>query len=134
MRLLRTERRPPNQALKHDRSQAPPIASKVVSLSAEDFGGDIIGCTDCRVGELSTGFTPRIDLLAIRNGELDLVEVDGLAVIAVGTVFATCEELLVIRGFVLFVETSGETEVSEFDVAATVEQDVVWFDVTGIAC
>jgi hypothetical protein len=35
-----------------------------------------------------------------------------LPVVAVGAVFAACEELLVVGGFVFFVETGGEAEVS----------------------
>lgn len=37
---------------------------------------------------------------------------------------------MVVGGVVLLVETGGETKVGEFDVAGTVDEDVVGFDVT----
>lgn len=129
VRLLRTKRRPPNQTLKHDRAQAPPIASKIVSLPAKDLGCDVVRRADGRVGELAARLAPRVDLLPVGDGELDLVEVDGLAVVAVGAVFAAREQLLVVGRFMFFVEARGEAEVCEFDVAAAVEEDVVGFDV-----
>jgi hypothetical protein len=43
---------------------------------------------------------------------------------------AAGEELLVVGCLVLLVESSGETEVSEFDMTTSVEEDVVGFDVT----
>ena len=96
MRLLCAERRPSNQALKHDGPQTPPITPKVVALAGKDLRRNVIRCTDSRVRKLATRLAPRVDLLAVRDGELDLVEVDGLAVVAVGSVFAACEELLVV--------------------------------------
>ena len=36
-RVFCTERRPSDQALEHDRSQTPPVTTKVVAFAAEDF-------------------------------------------------------------------------------------------------
>lgn len=96
MSLLRAERWPPNQALKHDRAQTPPIATKIVALSAKDLRCDVVWRTDGGVGELSAGLAPRVYLLSVRDGELDLVEVDRLAIVSVRTVFAAGKELLVV--------------------------------------
>lgn len=40
-------------------------------------------------------------------------------------------ELLIVGVLVLFVEASRETEVCELDVATTIEEDIVWFDIAG---
>jgi hypothetical protein len=105
MRLLRTERRPPDQALEHDCAQTPPITTIIVALTREYLRRNVVRCADRRVRELATRFSPRVDLLAVADGELDLVEVDRLAVVTVGAVFAAREELLVVGCFVFFVET-----------------------------
>jgi len=97
MRLLGAERRPSNQAFKHNRSHTPPIASEIITLPTKDFGSDVIGRTHRRVGELSTRFTPGIDLRAVADCQLDLVEVHRTAVAAaIGAGTSTGEELLVI--------------------------------------
>lgn len=52
--VLGTEGRPSDQALEHDRSQTPPIATEVVAFAAEDFGGYVVWRTDGTVGELTS--------------------------------------------------------------------------------
>ena len=58
-----------------------------------------------------------------------MVERDGVAVVA-GCLARVREELLVVGCFVFLVEASGETKVGELDVTASVEEDVVGFDIT----
>jgi hypothetical protein len=77
---------------------------------------------------LATFLAPGVDLVAVGDGELDLVEGDRVAVVGFG--FAV-HELFVVGLFVLFVEAGGEAEVGELDVSATIEEDVIGFDVTG---
>jgi hypothetical protein len=103
--LLRAERRPADQTLKHDGAQTPPITAIIVSFSTEDLRRNVIRGANSGVRELSTGFAPCVDLLTVADGKLDLVEVDGIAVVAIGTVFAASEELLVIGCFMFLVET-----------------------------
>jgi len=74
--FLCTERGPTNQALEHDGANAPPITAVVVALAAEDLGSNIVGSTDGRVGELTTRFAPGVDLMAVADSQLDLVEGD----------------------------------------------------------
>ena len=111
MRLLGTKRRPPNQALKHNRPHTPPITSKIVSFSAEDLGRDVVRCADGRVCKLAPRLAPRVDLVAIGDGELDLVDGDGIAVLADGFGAGLGHELLVVGGRVFFGEAGGEAEV-----------------------
>ena len=129
--LLGAEWGPTDQTLKCDRAHAPPVARKVVAFPGEDLGSDVVGSADGRVGELASRLAPRVDLVAIADRELDLVEVDAVAVVA-GAGFGrlAVHELLVVRRIVLFVETSREAEVCQLDVAMLVKQDVVGFDVT----
>lgn len=131
MRLLSAERRPANQTLKHNRTHRPPIAAVVVALAAENLGRNVIRRTDGRVGELATRLTPCVDLGTVADSELDLVEIHGLSVVSVRLVGAACEQLLVVACVVLLVEAGRETEICQLDVAASVEKNVVGFDVTG---
>lgn len=69
---------------------------------------------------------------AVANSELDLVKGDRVAVLAVGLLGVTAEQLLVVGSFVLLVETGGETKVGKLNVSTAVEEDVVGFDVTNV--
>lgn len=80
VRLLCAERRPADQTLEHNRSHAPPITREVIALAGKDFWCNVVWCTDCRVRQLSPTFTPSIDLRSIGDGEVDLVEIDGLTI------------------------------------------------------
>lgn len=132
VRLVGTERGPANQALEHDGANGPPIAAVVVTPATEDLRGDVVGRSDRRIGKLTTGLSPFVDLSAVANSELDLVKGDRVAVLAVGLLGVTAEQLLVVGSFVLLVETRGETKVGKLDVSTAVEEDVVGFDVTAV--
>lgn len=71
--LLSAERRPADQTLEHDCAYRPPITAVVVTLTAEDLRRDVVGCTDGRVGELSTRLTPCVDLGTVADSQLNLV-------------------------------------------------------------
>ena len=81
VRLLSAERWPSDQTLEHDRAHAPPIAAEVVALAAEDLGCDVVRCTHSRVGELTPRLTPGVDLVAIGNRKLDLIDRDRVAIL-----------------------------------------------------
>ena len=49
VRGLRTEGRVPNETLKHDRAQGPPIALVPISFLQENLGGDVIRRSDGRI-------------------------------------------------------------------------------------
>lgn len=131
VRLLCAERRPADQTLEHDRAYTPPIAPEIVTLSTKNLRRDVVGRAHCRVGELTPRLAPSVDLVAIGDGELDLVDRDGIAVLADG--FRSCcrHELLVVGSRVLFGETGGKTEVRELDVSTAVQKYIVRFDVPG---
>lgn len=131
MRFLGAERRPADQALEHDGTDTPPITSKVVTLTGEDLRSNIIRSTNGGVSELTARFAPGVDLVAVTDGELDLIDAYRLAVCSAWACAGVGHELLVVRSVVFLVEAGGETEISQLDVSTTVEKDVVGFDVTG---
>ena len=130
VRLLSTERWPSYQTLEHDRSHTPPIAAEIIALPAEDLRRDVVRRSHCRVRQLAAGLAPGVDLVAVGDGELDLVDADRVAVLLHRFRAALRHQLLVVGCGVFFGEAGRETKVGEFDVAAAVEQDIVGFDVT----
>lgn len=130
MGLFGAERRPADQAFEHDGTNGPPIAAEVVSLAAEDFWRDVVGCTDSGVGKLTTGFPPCVDLCSVADCQLDLVHVHRVAVVAIRLVRAASEQLLVVAGVMLLVETCGQTEICQLDVTTTVQKNVIGLDIT----
>lgn len=130
VRLFSAERRPADETLKHNRTHAPPITAKVVALAAEDLGSNVIRRTDGGVSQLTPGLAPGVDLVAVGDGELNLVDGDGVAILRHGFGPRLGHELLVVGGGVFFGEAGGQPEVGEFDVSSAVEQDVVGFDVS----
>lgn len=133
VRLLSAERRPADKALEHDGTDGPPIAAVVVTLSTEDLGSDVVGCTDSGVRQLTTGLAPAVDLCTVADRELDLIDGDRVAVVAIrGLRRVARKELLIVGRLVFLMETGRKTEVSELNVSATVEKDVVGFNVTAV--
>ena len=97
MGLLSAERRPANKTLEHDGTDGPPVAAIVVTFSAKNLGSNVIGRTDGRVGQLTTGLAPTVDLCTIADRELDLVDGNGVTVVAVrGFLRVAREELLIV--------------------------------------
>lgn len=130
MGLLGAERRPADQALKHNGTNGPPIATKVVSLAAEDFWRDVVGCTDSGIGKLTTRLPPCVDLCAVADCQLNLVHVHRVAVVAIRLVRAASEQLLVVASVMFLVETCRQTEICQLDVTTTVQEDVVGLNIT----
>lgn len=97
-------------------------------MAGEDLGGNVIRGTDGRVSQLTARLAPRIHLSTVADCELDLIKGDGLAVVT--WVFGLAvDQLLVVRLIVFFVEAGGKSKVGKFDVTATIQKDVIWFDV-----
>jgi len=69
-------------------------------------------------------------LRAVADGEVDLVETDGVAVAGLAGWF---HELVIVGVFVLGMETSAQAEIGEFDVATAIEKNVVGLDITMVA-
>ena len=125
MRVLGAERRPADKTLEHDCAGGPPVAREGVALAAENLGRDVVWSSDRGVGHDAAGLTPGVDLRAVADRKVDLVNGDGVTVARlVGRAF---QELLIIGVFMLRVEAGGKTKICKFDVAASVEEDVVWF-------
>lgn len=129
VRLLSAEWWPADETFEHDRSHGPPVAGEVVTPTGEDFGGDVVGSTHGGVSELPTRLAPGVDLVAVADCELDLIEGDGLSVRGDGFRACVGHELLVVGGCMLSLEACRQAEIGEFNVTATVEEDVVGFDV-----
>ncbi len=105
MGVFGAEGGPADEAFEHDCAYGPPVAAEGVACAGEDLGGDVVGGSHGGVGEDTAGFAPSVDLGAVADGEIDLVEGDGLAVFALLFVGAAFEEFLVVGVVVLFVET-----------------------------
>lgn len=130
VRLLGTEWGPTDEALEHDGAYTPPITALVVAFAAEDLGGDVIRSADSGVRKLPAGLAPGVDLVAVGDRQLDLVDADRVAVLVDGLRAVRRHELLIVRRSVLLGEASRETEVSELNVSASVQEDIVGLDVT----
>ena len=102
VRLLSTERWPSYQTLEHNGPHTPPIAPKVIPLPAKDLRRNIIWRSHGGVGELPTGFAPGVDLVAVGDCELDLVDADGVAVLLHRFRAALRHQLLVVGCGVFF--------------------------------
>lgn len=64
---------------------------------------------------------------AVADGEVDLVETDGVAVAGLAGWF---HELVIVGVFVLGMKTCAQAEIGEFDVATAIEKNVVGLDIT----
>ena len=129
MCVFGTKGRPANQTFEHDSTNRPPVTAKRVASAGEDLWSYVIGSAHRGVSKDTTGFAPGVDLSAIANCEVDLVKGNGLAVLALLLFRAPFQELLVVGIVMLFVKASGKAKISEFDVAASIEENVVWLDV-----
>jgi hypothetical protein len=74
MWLLCAERRPADKTFKHDSTNAPPIAAEIVALAREDLRCDVVWCANGGVRELTPRFAPGVDLVAVGDGKLNLVD------------------------------------------------------------
>lgn len=118
MCLFGAERRPTNQTFEHDCSYRPPIAAERITLSAKDLRRNVIRGPHRRVGHDTARFAPGVDLPAVADCEVDLVQGNRVSVTRLTR--RTLEKLLVVRILMLCVKTSGETEIGEFDVSTTI--------------
>lgn len=105
MWLLGAERWPSDKTLEHDCAHGPPITTIVVTLTTENLGRDVVGSTHSGVSELTTGLPPCVDLCAVADCQLNLIEVHRSSIISVRLVCATSKKLLVVASIVLLMET-----------------------------
>ncbi|CAG8755088.1 17073_t:CDS:2, partial [Acaulospora colombiana] len=103
--ILRAKGRVPDKTFKHDGTQRPPIALVAVPLHQKDFRGNIIRSSDRRLS--AVGF-PGCNLVLARD----------------------VEQALVIPRIMLLVEPSRQSKVGQFDVAFSVDQNVVGLDIS----
>lgn len=128
--ILCTERGPADQTFEHDGAHTPPVAAEGVALPAEDFGGDVVRGADGGISHHAAGFAPHVDLRAVADGEVDLIETDGVAVAGLAGWF---HELVVVGVLMLGVEAGTEAEIGEFNVATAIEENVVRLNVAIVA-
>lgn len=81
VRVFGAEGRPTDETLEHDCANGPPVTAECIAFPGEDFRGDVIRGSDGRVCHDASRFAPSIDLAAIANCKINLVEVDGNAVV-----------------------------------------------------
>lgn len=96
VRFLSAEWRPADQALEHDGAHTPPVASLVIASPTEDFGSDVVWRAHSRVRKLAPRLTPGVDLVAVGDSQLDLVNADRVAVLAHALRTVWRHELLVV--------------------------------------
>lgn len=97
-------------------------------MACEDLGGNVVWRADGRVSHQSSRSSPVVNLRSVADCEIDLI--NGNRVSVSGSVGAALQELLVVVVVMQTVEASGKTEIGQFDVAATIQQNVVGLDVT----
>lgn len=118
-RLLSAEWWPSDKAFEHDCSNGPPIAKVGITLTMENFRGDIVWGTDSRVRHCSARFTPGIDLSSIGYSQVDSIrEETGVSVLVLGG--GISEKCLIISIVMLLLSTGRKTKVCKLDVAASV--------------
>lgn len=105
MRFLGTEWRPSYEALEHNSSKGPPIALLSVSLVDEYFRRNVVGSTNGGIGHNTTGLTPRVDLIPVRNRQVDSVDHNAIPIPWRGRSLGLLQQLLVVRLVVGFMET-----------------------------
>ena len=130
MGIFSTERGPSNLTLKHNRAKTPPVTVMRVAMTAEDLRGNVVWSTNSRISHESSGLSPVIDNATVADSEVDLVEVYGIAICR--SVGLSLKKALVVRVIVELMETSGKTEISQFNMTASIKQDVVRFNITAI--
>lgn len=84
MWIVGAEWRPSDHGFIHDRAQRPPVAAKGIALPAEDLGCNVIGGADRGIGHCPPRLAPVFDLLAVADGQVDLVNVDRVTILASG--------------------------------------------------
>lgn len=81
VRVFGAKGRPTDETFEHDCADGPPVAAERVAFSSEDFWSNVIRGSDSRVSHNATRFAPGVDLTAVADSEVYLVEVDGGAVV-----------------------------------------------------
>ena len=98
-------------------------------MPTENFRSNIIRCTDSGVRHNTPRSTPVVNDSSVADRQIDLVEINGVAVTRLWRRLAL-QKLLVIRVVMEAMEASRQAEIGELDMSATVKQDVVRLDVT----
>lgn len=100
-------------------------------MSTENFGGNIIRCTDSGVCHNTPRSTPVVNDSSVADRQIDLVEINRVAVTGLWCRLPL-QKLLVVRVVVKAMEASRQSKIGKLDVSAPIKQDVVRLDVTGI--
>jgi hypothetical protein len=125
--ILSTERRPSNLALEHDCTQAPPITILTVTMTTKDFRSNVVRSTNRGISHDSTRLSPIIDDASIAYSEVDLVQIDRIAVGRSSRL--SLKELLVIGTVMQLMKASRQTEIRELDMSTTIKQNIIRFDI-----
>lgn len=74
------EGRPAHKTFEHDGTQGPPVAVECVAVTGEDLGGDIVRRSDRRVRHQSSRASPVVNLSAVADCQVNLVNSNRVAV------------------------------------------------------
>lgn len=108
--VLSAEWWPSNETLEHNGTNRPPVTQVGVPLAVEDFGSNVVWCSDGRVRHGTARLSPGVDLSTVRHGQVDcIVEVPRVAVLVLGR--RVLEQVLVVRVVVRLLATGGKTEI-----------------------
>lgn len=96
VRILGAKGWPANQTFEHDSTDRPPITAEGVASAGEDLRGDVVRCANGGVCENTARFAPCVDLCAVADGQIDLVQRNRLPIFALFLVSVTLQELLIV--------------------------------------
>ena len=82
MGIFGAEGGPADQTFEHDGTDRPPVTSEGVASTRKNLRGNVVRSAYGRVRKDTTGFAPGIDLSAVADSKVDLVEGNRLAVLA----------------------------------------------------
>lgn len=99
-------------------------------MAGEDLRSNVVRRTHGGVCHQSSGSSPVVDLRPVTDSEVDLVNSNRASISR--SVGLSLEELLVVVVVVQLVEAGGETKVSQLDMAASVEENVIRLDITAV--
>jgi hypothetical protein len=97
-------------------------------MTTKDFRGNVVRSTNGGISHDSTRLSPIIDDTSIAYSEVDLVQVDRVAVCRSSRL--SLKELLVIGTVVQLMKASRQTEISKLDMSTTIKKNIIRFNVT----
>lgn len=89
-------------------------------MSTENFRGNVIRCTDSRVCHNTPRSTPVVNDSSVADSQIDLVEINRVAVTRLWCRLAL-QKLLVVRVVMEAMKTGRQAEIGELDMSAPIQ-------------